>query len=98
MKGLKKMKKIVTKKVGGIPKSISRLLKLYPNLRFYRNIAKRVCLDNNILDSKEFPKLSSQATLRDFLAKFRKPSLMETFVWSYIEAVTGDEDVHQKVY
>ena len=85
--------------VEGLPKAWERLLAMYPNLRFDRQIAYATLLAKGWIHvAAETLKLPEGCTLSDFLAKFKHDSSKEEFLWFYIEAVTGEKDVHNKVY
>lgn len=91
--------KLDAQKVKGLPKASERLLALYPDLRFDRDVAGKVLTEKSWPHQAEaLSKLPTEATLRDLLAKFRHDSSAEEFLWHYIEAVTDEKDVHHKVY
>jgi len=91
--------KLDAQKVKGLPKASERLLILYPDLRFDREIAVKVLTEKSWSHQAEvLSKLSTDATLRDVLATFRHDSSAEEFLWYYIEAVTDEKGLHQKVY
>lgn len=91
--------KLDAKKVRGLPKDSERLFALYPNLPFDRIIAEKICRERAFpAPLKALPTLPREATLSDLLAKFLRDSLAEEFLWFYIEAVTDERGVHNKVY
>ena len=91
--------KLDAQKVKGLPNASERLLALYPRLPFDRNMARRVLIEKSWPDQAEaLSKLPVDATLRNLLAKFRHDSSAEEFLWHYIEAMTGEKDMHLKVY
>lgn len=91
--------KLDVQKVKGLPKASERLLALYPDLRFDREIVGKVLTEKSWPHQAEaLSKLPTDATLHDVLATFRRDSSAEEFLWYYIEAVTDEKEVHQKVY
>lgn len=91
--------KLHPRNVKGLPKDSERLLALYPDLPFNRDIAMSVLTGQSWPRQAEGLKtLPTGATLRDLLGLFRHDSSAEEFLWHYIEAVTGEEGVHRKVY
>lgn len=91
--------KLDTRKVKGLPKDSERFLALFPNLRFDREIAERVLVEISFTRVHEaFKDKPAGATLQDLLDCFKHDSQAEEFLWYYVEAVTGEKKVHQKVY
>jgi hypothetical protein len=82
-----------------LPKDSARLLALFPDLPFDRAVVEQVCRDQvwpSVLE--KLPTLPTSATVNDVLALFRNDSGAEEFLWHYIEAVTDEQNVHQRVY
>lgn len=91
--------KFDAQKVKGLPKASERLLALYPDLRFDRDVAAKVLTEKSWPHQAEaLSKFPTDATLTDLLATFRHDSSAEEFLWHYIEAVTDEKGVHHKVY
>jgi hypothetical protein len=91
--------KLSTREVKGLPKDSARLLALFPDLPFDRAVVEQVCRDQvwpSVLE--KLPTLPTSATVNDVLALFRNDSGAEEFLWHYIEAVTDEQNVHQRVY
>jgi|GEM_PF-1700965 len=85
--------------VRGLAKNTDRLLALYPNLPFNRSTIEKVFLEKFfLLQHKVLATLPAEARLPDILALFRHESSAEKFLWFYIEEITGEVDVHQRVY
>ena len=87
-------------KVRGLAPAWQRLLALYPGLRLDREKAMAVFTEYKF-DRQKIDALSglpTNANLGDLLALFRTEDTKEVFLWLYIEAVTGEIDVNQKVY
>lgn len=86
-------------KVEGLPKDSERFLALFPDLRFDREIAEKVLIEKTFVRARAaFAEKPADATLQDLLACFTADSSAEEFLWHYVEAVTGEKDVHHKVY
>ena len=91
--------KLDPNKVKNLPKNWERLLAMYPDLTFSDTVAEKVLIEKSwqcylgILHE-----LGPGATLRDLLRKFKFDASAEEFLWFYIEAVTGNKNVHEKVY
>jgi hypothetical protein len=85
--------------VKGLAQDWERLIAHYPQLGLDRAVAKRVldklCFPRTAV---ELSKLPVTANLRNLLNEFRNPSSKEEFLWFYIEAMTGEENVHEKPY
>jgi hypothetical protein len=91
--------KLDTRKVEGLPKDSERFLALFPDLRFDRIIAETVLIEKSFTGTYAAIKgKPADATLQDLLDCFKHDSQAEEFLWYYVEAVTGEENVHQKVY
>ncbi|TSC70657.1 MAG: hypothetical protein CEO12_237 [Parcubacteria group bacterium Gr01-1014_46] len=91
--------KLDTRKVKGLPKDSERFLALFPDLRFDRAIAEKVLVEKSFSRAAEsFKDKPADATLQDLLGCFKHDSQAEEFLWHYVEAVTGEKEVHQKVY
>ena len=86
--------------IKGLPKNYERLLALYPDLpAFDRQKAEEACRSRSMdLYLETLPGLPPEATLQDFLATFMFDGSCEEFLWAYISLVTGEQDVHKKVY
>lgn len=81
------------------PCGSERLLALYPDLVFNREVARKVLVDkcwSNQVDALD--KLADGALLEDLLFAFIHDSSAEEFLWYYIEAITGKKDIHLRVY
>lgn len=82
--------------------SVSKaLLSLYPDLPLNIDVAvaKKVCDERCFTEQKEaLDDLPPEASLIDFLSKFRHDSSSEEFLWLYIEGMTNEKDVHKKMY
>jgi hypothetical protein len=91
--------KLDPEKVEGLPNASERLLAMYPDLFFDRAIANRVLVGRSWSRRiKDLSDLPPTAVLRDLLARFKHDSSAEEFLWFYIEAVTHETNVHEKVY
>lgn len=91
--------KLDPSKVKGLPKASERLLALFPALVFDRKAAEKVLTDKCWPHQAEaLAGMSGEVTLNDLLSSFRNDSSVEEFLWHYIEAVTGEKDIHHKVY
>ncbi|KKQ45755.1 MAG: hypothetical protein US63_C0011G0023 [Candidatus Moranbacteria bacterium GW2011_GWC2_37_8] len=76
-----------------------RLLALYPELVLDREVATKVLVDKSWPHQAEaLDNLPSEATLKDLLSTFIHDSSAEEFLWHYIEALTGEKEVHNKTY
>jgi hypothetical protein len=76
-----------------------RLLALYPDLGFSREVAKKVCETWAIPASTLGFLDGGQEQLVFFMETMMShDSTREEFLWHYIEAMTGEQDVHQKEY
>lgn len=86
-------------KIEGLPEAFERLLALYPDLPFNRDVVGEV-LNTRAWErmKKVLQELSPEASLQDFLRAFRSPSSAEEFLWYYIETVTKEKDVRKRVY
>lgn len=82
-------------KVKGLPKASERLLALYPELPFDCIVAQEAVVE---LQVDQLSPLPPDPTLRDFLAIYPQEASKEEFLWYYIERVTGERQVHFKVY
>lgn len=86
-------------KVQGLPKASERFLALFPNLKFDHTVAEKVLVEKSFAWAHDaFSSLSVEATMQDLLGCFRHDSSAEEFLWHYVEAVTGEKDVHHKIY
>jgi hypothetical protein len=86
-------------KVKGLASASERLHALYPNLTLDREKAKVVLVERSFSHQAEaVDQLPAEATLSDLLSKFRADSSKEEFLWFYIEAVTEEKNVAEKVY
>lgn len=91
--------KLDTRKVEGLPQDSERFLALFPDLKFDREIALKVLVDKTFVRARAaFVEKPADATLQDLLACFTADSSREEFLWHYVEAVTGEKDVHKKIY
>jgi hypothetical protein len=77
-----------------------RLLALYPNLPPFDRQTAAIILEEQIWSEQmeALFKLPETATLQDLLAKFQDDRSKEEFLWFYIEAVTGEENIDLKKY
>lgn len=91
--------KLDAHRVKGLPKASARLLALYLDLAFDRAVAERVCTEKSFHDILgKLQDLPDDVSVRDILALFRDDSSAEEFLWFYIEAMTDERDVYDKVY
>ncbi len=90
--------KLDADKVKGLPKAFERLLALYPDLPFDREVVGRMLIEKTCLPVDELSHLLPEATLLDLLAMFRRDDSKEEFLWHYIEFITQDKGVHLRVY
>lgn len=86
-------------KVQGLPLAPQRLLKLFPDLPYDPTAAQQVCADK-AFDwlAPELAALPVDATVHDLVSCFRHASSAEEFLWYYIERVTGERQIHHRVY
>lgn len=92
-------RKLNPEKVKGLAPASERLLELYPRLVFDREKAAVVLTECNFNRQVEaLAQLPMDATLSDLLSNFRSDGSKEEFLWSYIEAVTGEKDVVNNIY
>ena len=76
-----------------------RLLALYPDLPLDREKAEVVTTQLGMKsEGEKFVELPADATVKTLLDMFRLEISKEKFLWSYIEAVTGEKDIASKVY
>lgn len=91
--------RLETSRVKDLPKDSERFLALYPDLTFDRDVAGKVLIEKSWPHQADaLSTLPADATLTDLLATFRHDSQAEEFLWHYVVAVTGEKDVHRKVY
>jgi hypothetical protein len=91
--------KLHRSKILGLPKGSTRLLAHYPDLVFDREVVMQICRKHSFLNpQRAISSLPPTATLQDLMEKFHYDCTAEEFLWSYIEAMTGEKDVEHKVY
>lgn len=86
--------------VKNLPKDWRRLLSLYPDLVFTYETARSVCRKQQFSSVVRdmIDHFSPRTDLAQFLELFKESGTAEEFLWYYIEAVTGEKDVCDKVY
>ena len=89
--------KLEESKVRDLPDPWERLLALYPDLPVDLNAIKQTC-ELRSFSFDMFATMPDNATMREALFRFRNGSSREEFLWFYIEIVTGEENVHKKMY
>jgi hypothetical protein len=91
--------KLQASSVVGLPKASERFLSLHPDLRFDRKVAEKVLREQFFMNaSLLFAKKPDGAAMKDLLECFSSDNRAEEFLWHYVVAITGEENVHQKVY
>ncbi len=82
-----------------LPKNSERLLALFPDLAFDRDVVmealKMIGWSAKIEDLKKLP---DDIGVADFLTAFREDRYAEEFLCRYIEIKTGERNVHDKIY
>ncbi len=86
-------------RVKDLPKNWERLLALYPDLRFNRDMVLHVAKHQKFASVlRSLQQHPSVATFSELIPLFRHEGSVEEFLWHYIEAMTGESDVHSRVY
>lgn len=84
-------------KVRGLAPASERLLALFPGLAFNREAAIRALKDFP-LQRRSIEKLGPDAGLENVRKLFKYDSTLEEFLWNYIEEVTGEKNLHLRIY